>query len=110
MPNIAKALEKAGKSPAYAKTVEYLTKDHDWHVSREIEHECYLPQPQVSMVVTSLIGAGFAQVQMKRKEPSKGRPISEYRISEEAEKKLFTDLRAGIEKEFKEKVEALEEI
>ena len=47
---------------------------------------------------------------MKRKEPSKGRPVSEYRISEEAEKKLFTDLRAGIEIEFKEKVEALEEI
>ena len=108
MPNIAKALEKAGKSPAYAKIVEYLIKDHDWHVSRQIEHECYLPQPQVSIVMTSLIGAGFAEVQMKRKEPSKGRPLSEYRIIEEAEKKLFTDLKEQIEKEYREKIEALE--
>ena len=108
MPNIAKALEKAGKSPAYAKIVEYLIKDHDWHVSREIEHECYLPQPQVSMVMISLIGAGFAQVQMTRKEPSKGRPVFEYKISEEAEKKLFMDLREDIEEKYKAKIEALE--
>lgn len=110
MPNIAKALEKAGKSPAYAKIVEYLIKDHDWHVSREIEHECYLPQPQVSMVMISLIGAGFAQVQMTRKEPSKGRPISEYRISEEAEQRLFANLKEQIEGEYREKIEALEGI
>jgi predicted transcriptional regulator len=108
MPNIAKALETAGKSPAYAKIVEYLIKDHDWHVSRQIEHECYLPQPQVSIVMTSLIGAGFAEVQMKRKEPSKGRPLSEYKISEEAEQMLFTNLKGEIERDYKMKIEALE--
>jgi predicted transcriptional regulator len=108
MPNIEEALKVAGKNRVYARIVDYLCRDHDWHVSREIEHECYLPQPQVSMVMTSLIGAGFAQIQMKRKEPSKGRPLSEYRISEEAEQGLFANLKGEIERDYKKKIEALE--
>ena len=110
MPNIEEALKVAGKNRVYARIVDYLCGDHDWHVSREIEHVCYLPQPQVSLTMATLIGEGIALVQMKHKEPSKGRPVFEYKISEEAEKKLFTDLRAGIEKEYKAKVEALEEV
>ena len=106
MPNIAKALEKAGKSPAYAKIVEYLIKDHEWHVSREIEHECYLPQPQVSLVLRDLVG--YIERRLAPSRLIKGRPMFEYHMSEEMQEKLFADLRAGIEKEFKGKIEALE--
>jgi predicted transcriptional regulator len=110
MPNIEEALKVAGKNRVYSRIVDYLCRDHDWHVSREIEHVCYLPQPQVSLTMATLIGEGIALVQMKRKEPSKGRPVFEYKISEEAEKKLFMDLREDIEEEYKAKIAALEEV
>ena len=108
MPNIEEALKVAGKNRVYARIVDYLCGDHDWHVSREIEHVCYLPQPQVSLTMATLIGEGIALVQMKRKEPSKGRPVFEYKISEEAERELFANLKKQIEKEYREKIEALE--
>ena len=107
MPNIEKALKVAGKRPAYAKVVGYLAKDHDWHTSLEIEHDAWCRQPEVSNVMSDL--AGYVESRQKpATEQIKGRPIKEYRLSEEAEKKLFMDLKAGIEKEYKVKVEALE--
>ena len=108
MPNIEEALKVAGKNRVYARIVDYLCGDHDWHVSREIEHVCYLPQPQVSLTMATLIGEGIALVQMKRKEPSKGRPVFEYKISEEAEQRLFANLKGEIERDYKKKIEALE--
>ncbi len=106
MPNIEKALKVAGKRPAYAKVVGYLA-DHDWHTSLQIEHDTWCRQGEVSIVLKDL----SAYVESRQKpvtEQTKGRPIKEYRLSEEAEKKLFMDLKAGIEKEYKVKVEALE--
>ena len=107
MPNIEKALKVAGKRPAYAKVVGCLAKDHDWHTSLQIEHDAWCRQPEVSNVMSDL--AGYVESRQKpATEQTKGRPIKEYRLSEEMQGKLFTDLRAGIEKEFKEKIGALE--
>ncbi len=109
MPNIEKALKVTGKRPAYAKVVGYLAKDHGWHTSLEIEHDAWCRQPEVSNVMSDL--AGYVESRQKpATEQIKGRPIKEYRLSEDMQEKLFTDLRAGIEKEFKEKIEALEEV
>ena len=107
MPNIEKALKIAGKRPAYAKVVGYLAKDHDWHTSLQIEHDTWCRQGEVSLILKDL----SAYVESRQKLTSgqiTGRPTKEYRLSEEMQEKLFTDLRAGIEKEFKEKIEALE--
>jgi len=108
MPNIEKALKAAGKRPAHAKVVGYLAKDHDWHTSLQIEHDTWCRQPEVSKALSDLA----AYVESRQKpvtEQTKGRPIKEYRLSEDMERKLFTDLKAGIEKEYREKIEALED-
>ena len=109
MPNIEKALKVAGKRPAYAKVVGYLTKNHGWHTSLEIEHDTWCRQPEVSKALSDLA----AYVESRQKlvtECSKGRPIKEYRLSEEAEQMLFTNIKEEIEREYKEKIEALEGI
>ena len=109
MPNIEKALKVAGKRPAYAKVVGYLAKDHDWHTSLQIEHDTWCRQPEVSTVMSDL--AGYVESRQKSAtEQTKGRPIKEYHLSEEMQEKLFVDIRAAIEKEYKTKVEALGEI
>ena len=107
MPNIEKALKAVGKRPAYAKVVDYLAKDHDWHTSLQIEHDVWCRQPEVSNVMSDL--ADYVESRQKPvTESSKGRPIKEYRLSEEAERRLFTNLKGEIEKEYKVKIEALE--
>ena len=109
MPNIEKALKVAGKRPAYAKVVGYLAKDHDWHTSLQIEHDTWCRQPEVSKALSDL--ADYVESRQKPvSEQTKGRPIKEYHLSEEMQEKLFVDIRAAIEKEYKTKVEALGEI
>ena len=107
MPNIEEALKVAGKRPAYAKVVGYLAKDHDWHTTLEIEHDAWCRQGEVSLVLKDL-SAYVESRQKSTTEQITGRPTKEYRLSEEMQEKLFTDLRAAIEKEFKGKIEALE--
>jgi predicted transcriptional regulator len=107
MPNIEKALKVAGKRPAYAKVVGYLAKDYDWHTSLQIEHDTWCRQPEVSNVMSDL--ADYVESRQKPvTEQTKGRPIKEYRLSEEAEQRLFTNLKGEIERDYKEKIEALE--
>jgi predicted transcriptional regulator len=106
MPNIEKALKAVGKRPAYAKVVDYLAKDHDWHTSLQIEHDVWCRQPEVSNVMSDL--ADYVESRQKPvSEQTKGRPIKEYRLSEEAEQKLFTNIKEEIEREYKEKMGAL---
>ena len=109
MPNIEKALKIAGKRPAYAKVVGYLVKDHDWHTSLQIEHDVWCRQPEVSKALSDLVGYVESR-QKPATEQTKGRPIKEYRLSEEAERKLFADLKEQIEKEYRVKIGALEGI
>ena len=109
MPNIEKALKVAGKRPAYAKVVGYLAKDHDWHTSLQIEHDTWCRQPEVSHAMSDL--AGYVESRQKSvSEQTKGRPIKEYRLTEEAEQRLFTNLKEEIERDYKKKIEALEGI
>lgn len=108
MPNIEKALKVAGKRPAYAKVVGYLAKDHDWHTSLQIEHDTWSRQSGISTAMREL--AGYVESRQKpATEQTKGRPIKEYRLSEEMQRKLFTDIKAGIEREYRDKIEALKE-
>jgi predicted transcriptional regulator len=107
MPNIEKALKVAGKRPAYAKVVGYLAKDHGWHTSLQIEHDTWCRQGEVSRVLKDL--SAYVESRQKLVTGQTGRPIKEYRLSEEMQEKMFTDIKTGIEREYRDKIEALKE-
>jgi len=100
---MAELLIKCGVNKNVAKVLEYLSEVNE-ATTREIELNCDLRQPEVSVTMKTLIDLGYIESKEVKNEKGKGRPRKVYKLTKPI-KEIVNEI---IEKK-KEEIREIEE-